>query len=127
MWHAKLNICGQTNAISSSFLQYSSYSVATLKPCSYFHRRTVQKLFVQHVPMLCMPIILDTTGAMQVADTLQTAITHRLPIFDYPKEVDNVGMSKLPQDDSLLEEADTILLGQVWVQQLDGNVSGSTF
>lgn len=86
----------------------------------------MQKLFVQHVPMQCVPIILDTTGAMQVADMLQTAFTHRLSIFDYPKEVDNVGMSKLPQDDSLLEEADAILLGQVWVQQLDGNVSGPT-
>lgn len=63
---------------------------------------------------------------MQLAALLTDALTHRLPIFDYTKEVNNVGMSKLPQDDRLLKEADVVLLGQIRIQQLDGNVSGST-
>ena len=59
----------------------------------------------------CLAIILDNTSAMQLAALLTDALTHRLPIFDYTKEVDNVGVSKLPQDDRLLKEADVVLLG----------------
>ena len=50
------------------------------------------------------------------------AITHRLPFFDYSKEVDDVGMSKLRHDGSLLEEADAVLLLSLQVECLDGHL-----